>query len=1152
MFTSSWWKYFLLLLYAAGTASGRAAPPTRPAAGDPLAADAIVEVMRRAADYQLEAQAKTKHNHGWIRAAFYTGVMALYETTQDEKYLQAAMKWAEEAKWQPEPREKNWRHADDHAAGQTYTELYFIRKDPAMIAPIRDVFDRLMADPKRGREDWWWCDALFMAPPVLARLAEATGDQRYLKFLDEMWWDTTEFLYDKDEHLYYRDKNFFPPKQTKNGKKIFWSRGNGWVMAGTVRVLQYLPEDWPTRQKYIDLHKEMAAAIIKLQRPDGTWPPSLLDNAEIDTPETSGTGFYTYALAWGINNGHLDRETYLPVVQKSWKALVGHVNDQGRLGYVQPVAAAPDRVKPESTHEYGVGAFLLAGSEMIKLAPRGAGAAPTSLRIDFGGGPVEKGFKAVGVDEIYNAGRGYGWANTADAVLRDRRAPDALRRDYVFGKAPASFRIDAAPGAYRLTLITGDMEYGDHILTPSVNAGGVTFAPVQPDAGEFATITAAFDVKQSPLVVTFDSPKNNWVINGLVLEPAEKSGRAGVAVDLKSFAGKDDAKRKYRDRWRDVSAEPDPTAPLLEQFRKDAASAPAIEPTGLSRGDYLKLIAGNVDFFEQQQDESGAIIDPYRKVEFQYSTPCFAGAAAALVAHAGRHDLIEPAAKAMDWACSQLKQRKAASGHEDFYPPPIAHALPLLKPHVSAQRYAKWIEDLRSFDPYKVYRYPPGANNWNMVAASGEYLFHKLGIRGDLGYVEDSVSAQGHHFDYPYGLYTEGPMAYDHFPRLWAADMIAHGYDGQNAENLTESLRRAAVTSLFMQSPTGELPTGGRSAHHQWNEAQQCVTYEIFAARAQADGDAELAGAYKRAAHLALGSMLRWIRPSGEMWIVKNRVDPKHTHGYESYSSHSQYNLLPMAMLAIAYEHAEASEDVKETPSPADVGGFVIDIRPVFHRIIANAGGMYVQIDVGAEPGHNATGLLRIHKRGHNPQLGPSESLIARGEEYPADAPRTNAAVGVAWRDVNGQWRRLADYQRGDISAAEPSNVETSPDHVGLKIAYRGYFSGPDAVIEDYVVTPDEVQVTYSLPGYDGPMRIVWPVLDDIGDARTSIAAEGETVRVTLAGDMQTFTAQGAASVSVEETRYPFRNGWAKLAVAEYPAAAPATLIIKPSTAKQE
>ena len=264
-----------------------AALPARARAADDLAAgnstaadftaDEVIEVMRRAADYQLAEQADTKPTVGWIRAAFYTGVMALYDTTKDEKYLDAAIRWSEAGNWAPAPRRRTWRHADDVAAGQTYLEIYEIKKDPKMIGPIRQRYDRLMNDPLRGREDWWWCDALFMSPPTLARLAKVTGENKYLVYLDEQFWDATDFLFDPEEGLYYRDKSFFPPKTTKHGKKIFWSRGNGWVMGGLARVLEYLPENHPSRPRYIEMLRTMARSVARVQREDGLWSPSLLD-----------------------------------------------------------------------------------------------------------------------------------------------------------------------------------------------------------------------------------------------------------------------------------------------------------------------------------------------------------------------------------------------------------------------------------------------------------------------------------------------------------------------------------------------------------------------------------------------------------------------------------------------------------------------------------------------------------------------------------------------------------------------------------------------------------------------------------------------------------------------------------------------------------
>ncbi|HEY3405018.1 MAG TPA: glycoside hydrolase family 88 protein [Ohtaekwangia sp.] len=325
----------------------------------------ISSTLKKVADWQLAnpVSFNSKNENDWARAAFYTGVMATYKTTNDEKYLQAATSWSESFDWK---LAKRMRHADDHAKGQTYLEIYELKKDPSMISDIRNTFDSLIADPKPGREDWWWCDALFMAPPVLTRLAAATGEQKYLDFLNTMFWDTHAFLYDKEEHLFYRDASYFD-KRTPGGKKMFWARGNGWVMGGTVRVLQYLPKDNPYYNKYVTLLQEMAASVKKIQGADGLWRPSLLDQNEVPHPETSGSSFFCYAIAWGINNGILDKKEYLPVVKKAWKGLNEQVTPEGKLQWVQPIGASPDKVTQDNFQEYGSGAFLLAGSEIFNL-----------------------------------------------------------------------------------------------------------------------------------------------------------------------------------------------------------------------------------------------------------------------------------------------------------------------------------------------------------------------------------------------------------------------------------------------------------------------------------------------------------------------------------------------------------------------------------------------------------------------------------------------------------------------------------------------------------------------------------------------------------------------------------------------------------------
>ena len=152
-------------------------------------------------------------------------------------------------------------NADDQAIGKTYLELYSRYHDPAMIAPIRERMDAVMALPDDPEKPlWWWCDALFMAPPVLAKLSGTTGERKYLDFMDHEWWITSSLLYSPSNHLFFRDKSFLD-KHEANGSSIFWSRGNGWVFAALARVLALMPPDYPSRPKYVAQFKEMAEEL---------------------------------------------------------------------------------------------------------------------------------------------------------------------------------------------------------------------------------------------------------------------------------------------------------------------------------------------------------------------------------------------------------------------------------------------------------------------------------------------------------------------------------------------------------------------------------------------------------------------------------------------------------------------------------------------------------------------------------------------------------------------------------------------------------------------------------------------------------------------------------------------------------------------------
>ncbi|QDU71455.1 glycoside hydrolase family 88/105 protein [Mucisphaera calidilacus] len=337
-------------------------------------ADYSRRLVAKVADWQIDHLAGygsrgTRHVHepaGWVRGALMTGIMAVYRTTQDQRYLDVATELAEINQWKLGDT-LDVRHADDHTIGQLYTELYEVQPDLNRIADTRARFDQMIADPKPGRVDYWWCDALFMAPPAYARLSRVTGDPKYLEFTIDMWKDATEFLYDKEQHLYFRDRHYFNKKE-RNGESVFWSRGNGWVFGGLVRVLQYMPEDHPDRPYFIRIYREMADKIVSIQDGrDGLWRSGLLDPEFHIVPEASGSGFFCFGLAWGVNNGVLTEPRYEQAAKLAWKGLTGCVYPDGGMGYVQRIGAGPDRVQPGASYEYGVGAFLLAGEEMIKL-----------------------------------------------------------------------------------------------------------------------------------------------------------------------------------------------------------------------------------------------------------------------------------------------------------------------------------------------------------------------------------------------------------------------------------------------------------------------------------------------------------------------------------------------------------------------------------------------------------------------------------------------------------------------------------------------------------------------------------------------------------------------------------------------------------------
>lgn len=324
-------------------------------------------------------------NAFWHVSAYHTGNMEAYKVTQNQKYLDYSLAWAEKNQWMgaKSTDKTEWKYnygeTDKHVlfgdwqiCFQTYIDLYNFtgKNDPKKIARAREVMEYEMSTP--ANDYWWWVDGLYMVMPVMTKLYNVTGNELYLEKLHSYLQYADSIMYDSESKLYFRDAKYVYPKhKSANGKKDFWARGDGWIFAGYAKIIQDLPKSAKHREEYISRFKDMAKALAETQQKEGYWTRSILDPEHAPGPETSGTAFFTYGFMWGINNGYLDKKTYLPVIQKSWNYLTTFaLQPDGTLGYVQPIGekAIPGQVVDKnSTADFGVGAFLLAASEIYRF-----------------------------------------------------------------------------------------------------------------------------------------------------------------------------------------------------------------------------------------------------------------------------------------------------------------------------------------------------------------------------------------------------------------------------------------------------------------------------------------------------------------------------------------------------------------------------------------------------------------------------------------------------------------------------------------------------------------------------------------------------------------------------------------------------------------
>ncbi len=350
-----------------------------------ISKEKVLEQMTRSNDYLMKRWPdpgvnvitnRERPSNLWTRGTYYTGLMALYSIDRQEQYYRYAVDWGESHEWNM--RDGINRNANTHCAGQTYIDLYNIDPKPERIANIKKAID-IMVDSEK-KDDWWWIDAFYMAMPTITKLGLVEQDEKYFQKMYELYLFTKEShggdgLYNEADGLWWRDENFKPPFKTPGGKNCYWSRGNGWVFAALARVLDIIPEDAIGYEDYKTTYLKMADALVSIQRKDGFWNVSLDDPEDFGGKESSGTSFFVYGMAWGINNGLLPKEKYISAVNKGWEALIKEaVHPDGSIGFVQATGDRPSDGQPVTYdskpdfEDYTIGAFLLAGSEVYHLA----------------------------------------------------------------------------------------------------------------------------------------------------------------------------------------------------------------------------------------------------------------------------------------------------------------------------------------------------------------------------------------------------------------------------------------------------------------------------------------------------------------------------------------------------------------------------------------------------------------------------------------------------------------------------------------------------------------------------------------------------------------------------------------------------------------
>jgi hypothetical protein len=592
----------------------------------------------------------------------------------------------------------------------------------------------------------------------------------------------------------------------------------------------------------------------------------------------------------------------------------------------------------------------------------------------------------------------------------------------------------------------------------------------------------------------------------------------------------------------------------LQETLEAALARPAPagwQPTGLDRVYYLDAMAAILAVARGWQNADGAIIDPVAGRECGQTSPRFAAPGAILLAFGRMPELAEPVARAMDWSCQLLASGAAPS--PDFWMRELATAYLCLAPFAEPERLARWAADLRAVVPERVYTQvdPAGTrlaelHNWTVYAAAGEVLRARAGLAPDEdvcwgdAFFAKYLAAQCGHFT-ACGMYRDphDPITYDITTRLQIATALAVGGGGVLRDDLSELLRRGALTHLLFCSAEGYVPFGGRSSQFHFQEAIIAALCELEARRYAAAHPA-LAGAFKRQAHLSARAVARWLSLSPPRHL-KNGFPPEASFGIDPYGEYSVYLLLAASFFGLAALFAD--DTIAEAPCPAEVGGYAVALAPAFHKVFATVGDTQVEIDTRGQAGHDATGLGRFCRTGVPIELGLSMPITAAPSYRLPEAYRSpvNLAIGPAWR-CGDTWHRLAEYTEGPDAKV---HADAAPEAVAVTMTYA---TPAGEVTEAYRLREGVLDYRVVVAGEEiEAIRLLVPLLVSDGEAESAIQVCDGVATVSYRGATLAVRYAAGLSATLDDATVANRNGLYRCLVLECPGTTiSATLALTP------